>query len=143
MTMKKKNHHVFIGLVIIMIIGSVGIANCTTREKISQAEMVRIALNDPGTIRAINSSSFNVTEVSRASWGNGSGSPEEVYSVLIDVTNGTKKQVLVFVTSGGQVVFVDTRYPVIIPSDSMTNNISRPGNNLTNSILSPSETPRS
>jgi hypothetical protein len=124
MKIKNKKTIVRVGILIVIFVFLL-FTGCTAMEKISRNEAIRIALNDTRTIQAINNSAFNVSEVSTANLGVGTGSQEEVYYISIKVLDGTNKRVIVFVTYDGTVAFVDTPCPRITPPGYLANDSVR------------------
>jgi hypothetical protein len=122
MKIKKQKKIFTLGILLITLIFFVTFTCCITKEKIGKDEAIRIALNDTRTIQEINNSEFTVSDVSTANLGIGTESTNEVYSISLNVSDVSNKQVIVFVTYDGKVALVDTPYPMIIPPDFLSNN---------------------
>jgi hypothetical protein len=122
--MKMKNQKIFlkIGALIVLLIFLMVSSGCVSEEKIGRDEAIRKALNDPRTIQAINNSAFNVSEVGTASLGISMEPPKEVYSILINVLDGSNRKINVLVTYDGKVALVDIPYPMITPPHYPANN---------------------
>jgi len=138
-----------VGILISLFIFLIIFTGCTAREKISEDEAIRIALNDTRTVQAINNGDFSVSEVSIANIGVGTEPQQEVYYISIIVPGATNKRVNVFITYDGKVALVDIPYPVITPPDFLLNNSHTSGWNASerNSTVfipenQPLETPR-
>jgi hypothetical protein len=115
------------------------ISGCTGTERIGMEQAVQIALNDSKTLSIINNDSYNITDVSVAHLSIGTGGPVELYSVTIDVLNGTDRRAIAFISFDGKVIQVDNSFPPPKPpayllNESMT--VTVPPH------ISSSETPR-
>jgi len=107
--------------VLLVIMAFIVLAGCTVKEKISEDQAVQAALNDPAVLSHIGNQSYAISDVSVAQYATGSESPVEVYSVTIDLLNGTHQRYVAFVSYDGTVVSVITAYPPPKPSAGLIN----------------------
>ncbi|MDO9326700.1 MAG: hypothetical protein Q7T80_17250 [Methanoregula sp.] len=90
-------------------------SGCPGTGKISEDQAVQIALNDSRMLDKIDNHSYVVRSVGVAQLSNGSESPVELYSVMIDVLNETHLRVIAFISFEGEVVEVINSFPPAIP----------------------------
>ena len=95
----------------VFIIFFITISGCAGTERISKEQAIGIALNDSKTLSIINNDSYHVTDVSVAHLSHGTEGSVELYSVTIDVLNGTNRRAIAFISYDGKVIQVDNSFP--------------------------------
>ena len=115
---KKKCKQFSYGILPVLIIFFIVLSGCTGTERIGRDHAVLIALNDSKMLSIIDNNSYTVTDTSVAHLSIGGQASVELYSVTIDVLNGTNRRGIAFISYEGKVIQVDNAYPPArLPAD--------------------------